>query len=190
MTPFGRLLLLLLYIYLLCIQLLVVHGQQVYFTCPNQCSGHGHCAQPSNVCSCFNGYTGPDCSQKTCPFGGAWTDIAIGVDNAHNLAECSNNGICDRGSGICNCRTYFTGTTIFCWFWMIYNIFTPVGTWYLFNSTGKACEKLQCFVGCNKRGKCESMQYYAMSKDPGYGTVYDYSANWDATQVISKATAP
>ena len=31
-------------------------------------------------------------------------DIAQGIDNAHNIAECSNMGVCDRTVGLCTCR--------------------------------------------------------------------------------------
>jgi hypothetical protein len=32
-----------------------------YSTCPNLCSGHGNCTN-INICKCFTGYTGFDCS--------------------------------------------------------------------------------------------------------------------------------
>ena len=36
---------------------------------------------------------------KICPFGAAWSDQATATDTAHNSAECSNRGICDRSTG-------------------------------------------------------------------------------------------
>jgi len=36
---------------------------------------------------------------KICPFGAAWSDQATAIDTAHNSAECSNRGICDRSTG-------------------------------------------------------------------------------------------
>ena len=44
-----------------------------------------------------------------CPTGTAWTDNAVGIDNAHNQAECSNRGICDYASGKCMCEEGFEG---------------------------------------------------------------------------------
>ena len=32
-------------------------------SCPNYCSGHGHCTNPGPVCQCDPGFVGEDCSQ-------------------------------------------------------------------------------------------------------------------------------
>ena len=117
------------------------------------CSGHGLCADPMRQCQCFEGYQGGDCSELICPFGPAWTDQAIGIDDAHNDAECSNMGICDRVTGVCQCRDGFEG---------------------------RACERKTCPRGCSENGKCQSMRYYAAMKDPGEGPVYEYTSVWDA----------
>ena len=77
--------------------------------CPNSCNGHGRCSNPDRTCYCFTGYLGPDCSRLSCPYGAAWVDLAAGNDNAHNAAECSNMGLCDRSTGTCTCRTGFGG---------------------------------------------------------------------------------
>ena len=146
---------------------------------------------------CFEGWTGADCSLKTCPYGSAWTDnvedipgafyFAIllcpfscschpGTDDAHNEAECSNRGICDRTSGLCICEDS--------------------------RFEGAACERKSCPSACNGRGRCQNMRsldemsveksfiesigiycrfrYYASLKDPGEGSVYLYESNWDA----------
>ncbi len=52
-----------------------------------------------NSCHCAAGYLSGDCSLRICPFGDAWSDEAIGIDKAHQPAECSNRGICDREKG-------------------------------------------------------------------------------------------
>ena len=44
-----------------------------------------------------------------CPTGPAWADKAQSQDTAHQEVECSNAGLCDRSSGICNCFSGFTG---------------------------------------------------------------------------------
>ncbi len=51
-------------------------------------------------CTCYDGFMGADCSLRICPFGAAWSDEAIATDVAHQSAECSNRGICDRSKGL------------------------------------------------------------------------------------------
>ena len=61
------------------------------------CSGSGTCSGSSTYqCTCYEGYTGSDCSLRTCPFGTAWFDEATATNTAHANLECSNRGICDR----------------------------------------------------------------------------------------------
>ena len=160
--------------------------------CPNSCNGHGRCSNPDRTCYCFTGYLGPDCSRLSCPYGTAWVDLAAGNDNAHNVAECSNMGLCDRSTGTCTCRSGFGG---------------------------KACERMTCpgtTSQCNGVGVCRSMLYNALTKvrphwsawmpptcirplhltaiplspcpspsykDPGTGPVYTYNATWDAEKI-------
>lgn len=117
--------------------------------CPNDCSQHGRCITPDTRCECFDQYTGADCSLLVCPQGSAWVDLAIAIDDAHNFAECSNMGICDRTTGKCDCRDGFEGN---------------------------ACERLSCPNKCNNVGECLSMNYYATTKDPGSGkSLFIYS---------------
>jgi len=121
--------------------------------CSGMCNGHGLCLDAMRQCQCYEGYQAGDCSELICPFGPAWTDQAIATDDAHNEAECSNMGICDRTTGLCQCREGFEG---------------------------KACERKTCPNACSGNGKCQSMKYYAAVKDPGEGTVYEYTDIWDA----------
>lgn len=124
--------------------------------CPNDCNGHGRCHSPGRICKCFDGYTGGDCSELVCPFGLAWTDMATGIDQAHASSECSNMGTCSRSNGQCNCRTGWGGI---------------------------ACERKLCNTACGNVGKCQSMYYYAQTKDAGLGTIDAYDTIWDANKV-------
>jgi hypothetical protein len=45
---------------------------------------------------------GMNCAVKQCPKGNAWFDEAISEVEAHQPAECSNMGICDRSTGVSN----------------------------------------------------------------------------------------
>ncbi|KAJ0412561.1 hypothetical protein ATCC90586_006928 [Pythium insidiosum] len=91
--------------------LLLAARHIVKAACPNFCSGHGACG-PDNKCTCDSDWAvAPDCSQRKCPSGVAWSDKASATNTAHALAECSNRGICDSSKGVCNC---FTGFTVRC----------------------------------------------------------------------------
>ena len=82
----------------LCILLVLCCISVAYGVCPNSCSGRGKCSQYS-TCQCNEGWDlAPDCSQKRCPYDTAWASKATGFNIAHSLAECSNNGLCDRAT--------------------------------------------------------------------------------------------
>jgi len=49
--------------------------------CPNSCSSRGICGS-DDVCECFAGWRGGDCSYRICPFGPSWT-----VSNAEDYAD-------------------------------------------------------------------------------------------------------
>ncbi|GBG30584.1 Multiple epidermal growth factor-like domains protein 10 [Hondaea fermentalgiana] len=122
--------------------------------CPNGCSGHGLCHLTE--CTCFDGWIGGDCSLRQCPFDVAWNDVATGEDEAHNIAECSNRGSCDRETGQCVCDVGFHG---------------------------RACQMSTCPNDCWGRGRCVDIRYNALYKDPGTGTVYPYDSVWDSEKV-------
>jgi hypothetical protein len=81
--------------------------------CPGvvECSGHGVCAGfPTYKCTCHAGYTGGDCSERTCKEGLVWFDLPSTSDTAHTeYAECSNKGTCNRETGQCECQIMFEG---------------------------------------------------------------------------------
>jgi hypothetical protein len=113
----------------------------VISTCPiantKLCNGKGECSGTTLYqCTCYAGYAGAACERKLCPKGRAWFDEATAANTAHGLAECSNRGVCDYGTGTCACQSGFEGL---------------------------ACDRLQCTGAeverpCNKRGQCLSLR--------------------------------
>ena len=114
--------------------------------CPGDspCSSNGACGI-HDKCTCFTGYTGEDCSARTCNHHTSWNQIGKeattnGGDNtvgAYNLikhtpTECSSKGDCDRDSGECKCYEGYTG---------------------------KGCRRMQCDGGstCSGHGQCRSL---------------------------------
>jgi hypothetical protein len=125
--------------------------------CPNSCSGHGRCG-PTAQCTCFRGFYGADCSEKSCPAGIAWFGTTSTTDGVHSIeAECSNMGKCDRGSGECQCFGAFEG---------------------------RACERMGCNKGCNGHGYCMSLREAAVNKDDiNLFTSTTYTL-WDADKIF------
>jgi len=111
--------------------------------CSNMCQGHGSCGA-FGICHCDDGFLGADCSLRSCPYGPAWSDVPIQTNVAHQLAECSNRGICNRSTGKCDCQT---------------------GIGRLFE--GPACERTICPHDCMGRGSCVTLQTLATLQDPG-----------------------
>lgn len=124
------------------------------------CNGHGTCINSTSTCSCFEGwgastditfYRSADCSLRTCPADRAWADVPSSATDAHEVAECSNRGTCDRSTGICKCFPGFTGS---------------------------ACQRNSCPNDCSGHGVCMSMKQLARMSDAlplGPNTFYEGS---------------
>lgn len=131
--------------------------------CANDCSQHGTC-DANLKCSCFAGYTGQDCSLRTCPSGVAWSGKAgslLGSSVVHALAECANAGLCNRKTGACACSAGFSGV---------------------------ACEVTSCPRSCSASGACtgidvisRNLGYYGAFRGATYGAGRGYEyGNWDS----------
>jgi len=79
-------------------------------SCPNSCSGRGVCTNGSmQLCSCFPGCHGVDCSIRLCPSGTAWVDFPTAANTAHaDYTECSNM-VQYIEAKIFNCLNFPTG---------------------------------------------------------------------------------
>lgn len=126
------------------------------------CNGHGKCSHLTDKCECFEGWFGLTCEITSCPQGPALFDEPWSQSKAHQLAECSNNGICNRLSGLCQCRDGFIG---------------------------QACEVRDCIrstetsEACNGRGSCLSIAQIYKNYGFSYGSKYNknlYPSTWDA----------
>eukprot|EP01032_Pedospumella_encystans_P011118 gene11118-12955_t len=119
--------------------------------CGNFCSGHGLCLKNNN-CKCYAGldgepeWTGPDCSQRTCPKDFAWVGDVVGNNNLHPIAECSNRGMCNRQTGLCECFDGYDGL---------------------------ACQRQACPDNCNYRGVCFPEKMLAAKAGRVYSSPWD-----------------
>ena len=99
-----------------------------------------------------------------CPNGTAWADKAYALDSAHQSAECSNAGICDRASGVCKCFSGFTGA---------------------------ACQRSACPNDCSGHGTCSTIKDVSLYSGPDYDSTIEYSGdglgnaytNWDKSSI-------
>lgn len=137
----------------LCTTLLEVLGV-LGITCDGTCSGHGACDAATGYCKCFAGYIGTSCKQMSCPEDIAWVDYASATDVAHDIAECSNMGLCDRTTGVCKCQAGFEGV---------------------------ACERMSC-PSCSN-GRCVSMREAAAIQDNTNFFVATTYTVWDADKI-------
>jgi hypothetical protein len=88
-----------------------------------------------------------DCSLRTCPKSSAWVaEDAVKHNDVHPTVECSNKGMCDRKTGICECFEGYEGT---------------------------ACQRMVCPDDCNDRGICWPMMHVAAKWNRLYDTPWD-----------------
>jgi hypothetical protein len=123
--------------------------------CANDCSGHGTCGA-NDRCTCYSAWQAADCSERSCPYGNAWVDTASATNTAHNYAECSNRGACDRKTGLCACADGYDGM---------------------------ACARTTCPNDCSGHGTCETIAELATDESKAVmGKSYATSSSWDATK--------
>lgn len=125
---------------------------QTPLECPNQCSRRGMCKN-YGICDCYKrpgteekAWQSADCSERTCPKGKAWTDLASADDTAHSLQECSSQGTCDRKTGQCKCFDGYDGI---------------------------ACQQSSCPNNCNHNGRCVTQEILALEAFKTYSAPWD-----------------
>jgi hypothetical protein len=150
-----------------------IQGADTVTNCPGgtPCSNRGVCDSAAGgafKCSCAEGWSGGDCTQRMCPKGASWFDYPTGNEVAHReIAECSDKGHCKAETGECDCQMgYF----------------------------GQACEFMTCPGGidfpCNLNGQClsvyEMAQYSEVNGDDAlvtYGRDVNLPLTWDAKRI-------
>ncbi|ETV93612.1 hypothetical protein, variant 2 [Aphanomyces invadans] len=138
-------------------------------TCPMAngfvCNNQGTCSAGTDYkCICSAGFTGVDCTKKSCPTGEAWFDEATAPDIAHATAVCSNKGLCNSVSGLCMCQAGYSGP---------------------------ACEVMDCPGGnppCSGHGTCRTMAQLAQLATGATGVLQGFTygnspSTWDSTKI-------
>ena len=141
-------------------------------SCSNMCGSGGICVvkaghSPGAVCECFAGFYGLDCSLRLCPSANAWVDYPSASNVAHGeFSECSNQGLCDRNTGSCQCRSGFGGPA--CELMMCP---TSLSEHYMDSNINEPC---------SGNGRCITLRQAADKQD--YVNFFDNTAyaEWDA----------
>ena len=150
---------------------------------PLECGGNGLCSgAPEYKCTCYEGWSGGDCSQRTCPTGPSW------VTRGESIAECSDRGSCDRRTGSAEAgplreATHRSGRCM-----------------CQHGVTGAACERMVCPGAegpevCSGHGRCLTMSDLALEArrpdgDPlavSYGEDPNDMDTWDGWRIYGCA---
>lgn len=157
-----------------------VNGKSNYPLCPNECSRQGTCKNTGSYsqCECFPGFVGTDCSLRYCPAAKAWVDFPAASNTAHaDYTECSNMGICDRQTGICNCRQGFSGAACDI-------MLCPTGTLTGDSSVYPTLALSTALAPCSGKGTCMSLREVSEFQDyDTYLGYTSYSTEWDADMI-------
>lgn len=146
---------------------------QISSSCPNSCNSNGICTNGSlQLCSCFPGFHGVDCSIRLCPAGIAWVDFPNADNSAHSdYTQCSNMGNCNTLTGLCECR---------------------------FGFSGPACDMMLCPLGnaptshmavgggylpCNGNGRCVSLREVSNHPDFVHFTNKSTNSGWEVDMI-------
>lgn len=146
------------------------------FSCPNRCSRNGICN--GLVCDCADGFTGGDCSRRTCPSGSAFSDVATGDDLAHHMTECSGRGDCI--AGVCSCNQGFTGIACERSELEMSDVFSL--TYRRLSPIPFRRAKAKCNNSCSYRGRCVSMAHLAETTRNHESQQCSYN-QWDAEKI-------
>lgn len=150
--------------------------------CPNSCSGKGEC-DTNDQCDCYlegkvlnaagnddpdylmAQFTGADCSLMTCPRGISFTTVSNPTTHEASV-ECSDAGVCDRATGMCNCYE---------------------------GHEGSACQRTTCPNDCSGHGVCQDntdfAEDYARAMSIQINTKR-YTPRCDTTAAIDDTNCP
>lgn len=103
-----------------------------------------------------------------CASGTSWVDKAHSTDEAHQEAECSNSGVCDRSTGLCTCFSGFDGL---------------------------ACEKTACPNNCSGHGTCMTIGdlftiYHQITPEQATSTILNQGAANEAWVDLEAVVSP
>ena len=137
-------------------------------SCPGEisCSGHGVCTgYPTYECECELGYTGSDCSLRTCPFGNSWFELPTADESSHTTeTECSSMGICNRATGECTCADGFEGSDCG-------SMSCPEGMFGTCNGHGRCLEMWELAEAATINGVLQTFTY---GMTPNLASTWDY----------------
>lgn len=157
--------------------------------CPNGCSGRGSCGT-SDVCSCYKGFFGGDCSYRYCPVGPSWTVTPIEklMDDRYSewITLRTPGGFVGKNKYDPNANYPLVNADFEATFQLLYpkrpnfNMYTEcssrgtcdyaTGECKCFDGfSGRGCRRTTCPNGCSGHGRCRDnrdqnpKQYYSFN---------------------------